>query len=120
MLTDKKLTSCSRLELWGGIECTINRIGNVYLDQLEFSGHYRRTDDIDVIAELGIKALRYPVLWEHHQPAEDATINWEKTAQQLDKLRTNHLTPIAGLVHHGSGPAYTDLLDHLFPDKLAA
>ena len=29
------------------------------------------------------------------------------------------ITPIVGLVHHGSGPRYTDLLDSCFPEKLA-
>jgi len=30
------------------------------------------------------------------------------------------LSLVAGLLHHGSGPRYTDLLDPLFPEKLAA
>ena len=29
------------------------------------------------------------------------------------------MRPIVGLVHHGSGPAYTSLLDSGFPEKLA-
>ena len=29
----------SRLELWGGVECTVNRVGNGYSDQLTVSGH---------------------------------------------------------------------------------
>ena len=55
-------------EIWGGIECTINRVNNHFFDQLEFSGHYQRKDDIAAIARLGIKKIRYPVLWEKHQP----------------------------------------------------
>lgn len=53
-------------ELWGGIEATVNRIGNQYYDQLELSGHAKRSDDIERLAACGIRALRYPVLWEHH------------------------------------------------------
>ena len=30
------------------------------------------------------------------------------------------IRPIAGLLHHGSGPRYTSLVDHAFPEKLAA
>ncbi len=56
------------IEIWGGLEATINRVGDKYLDQSEYSGHYQREDDIDLIASLGIKMLRYPVLWENHQP----------------------------------------------------
>ena len=57
----------SHPELWGGLECTINRIGDTYRDQLQYANHYNRLDDIDRIASLGIRKLRYPVLWEHHQ-----------------------------------------------------
>ena len=53
------------LQIWGGVECTINRVGNQYFDQLEYSGHYHRSEtDLELIASLGIKMLRYPVLWE--------------------------------------------------------
>ncbi len=71
--TDKKLLNSS-LELWGGIECTINRIGNFYHDQLYYSKHYIREDDIEKIADLGIKTIRYPILWEYHKPESDQHI----------------------------------------------
>jgi dTDP-4-dehydrorhamnose reductase len=56
------------LELWGGVECTIARVGDEYRHQLEETGHWRRNDDVDLIASLGIRTLRYPVLWEAHAP----------------------------------------------------
>ncbi len=118
-LMDIKSPSCSP-EIWGGIECTINRVGKDYLSQLEFSGFYNNEELLNKIISLGIKVLRYPVLWEQHQPIEDLQINWTKTAQQLETLQKNGIEPIAGLVHHGSGPSYTDLLDNSFPEKLAA
>jgi len=96
-------------EIWGGIECTINRIGDEYSDQLSATGHYSRCSDIDHIAGLGIKALRYPLLWERHQPAMDAEIDWSWAASQLDCIRRHNITPIAGLLHHGSGPVFTRL-----------
>ena len=34
-------------------------------------------------------------------------------------MQTLGLRPIVGLVHHGSGPTSTNLLDPLFPEKLA-
>jgi dTDP-4-dehydrorhamnose reductase len=118
MLTDKKLLNFN-LELWGGIECTINRIENTYHDQLQFSRHYTREGDIDKIAELGIKTMRYPILWERHQPGSDEKIDWSWTENQLKKFQQNGITPIAGLVHHGSGPVYTDLLSENFATGLA-
>ena len=107
-------------EVWGGIECTINRVHDSFRDQLEYSGHYRRPGDIEQFARLGIKKLRYPVLWEFHQPFQNKKIDWSWTKKQLQSIRDNNITPIAGLVHHGSGPAFTDLNDEEFPYKLAA
>lgn len=124
MLTENKcLTSSKKVhrpEIWGGLECTINRVGDVFRDQLESSGHYHRENDIEEIAALGIRTIRYPILWEKHQLKEKGEPNWDWIEQQLEKLKQHHITPIAGLLHHGSGPAYTNLADPLFPEKFAA
>ena len=106
-------------EVWGGVECTINRVQDVFRDQLLYSGHYTRTGDIERFAELGFKKLRYPILWEHHQPEVNKAIDWTWTERQLHSIRRKHIKPIAGLVHHGSGPAFTDLADTEFPNRLA-
>jgi len=106
-------------EVWGGIECTINRVQDAFRDQLLYSGHYTRPGDIERFAELGIKKLRYPLLWEFHQPVPNQKIDWTWTEKQLHLIRRKHIKPIAGLVHHGSGPAFTDLTDPEFPNKLA-
>lgn len=115
---DTKFPYC-KPELWGGIECTINRVGDCYYDQLEISGHYTRPDDIRLIASTGIRKLRYPILWEKHQPVADGHIDWTWISQQLESIRQCGIMPIAGLVHHGSGPSYTELMDPAFPYKLA-
>lgn len=107
-------------ELWGGIECTINRVGDDFRDQLADGGHYNRNGDIEAFAALGIKKMRYPILWEHHQPDAHGIIQWYETSKQLATLSEHSITPIAGLLHHGSGPPHTDLLDKAFPEKLAA
>ena len=115
---DKQIQYCNP-EVWGGIECTINRVKNNFFDQLHYSGHYYREDDITQITELGIKKLRYPILWEKHQPERNGNIDWSWTSAQLKKLREKNVDVIAGLVHHGSGPAYTNLADENFPYLLA-
>ncbi|MBC7946322.1 MAG: sugar nucleotide-binding protein [Chitinophagaceae bacterium] len=107
-------------EIWGGIECTINRVEDEFRDQLEYAGHYKRLGDIQQFADLGIRKIRYPVLWEYHEPTEDTEIDWQWSTEQLDLIKMQGITPIAGLLHHGSGPAFTDLLDEEFPGKLAA
>jgi len=118
-MSQKNSASC-RPEVWGGIECTINRVGDTFYDQLEAAGYYGRETDLDRMAELGIKALRFPILWERHQPNADQPIDWTRTDEQLGQLRERGILPIAGLVHHGSGPAYTDLSSPDFAEGLAA
>jgi dTDP-4-dehydrorhamnose reductase len=112
--------NCRIPELWGGIECTINRVGAEYKDQLDYSGHYKRRGDIEAFASLGIKVLRYPVLWEKHQPAKNTGIDWRWSDQQLNSIRSSGIKPIAGLLHHGSGPSFTSLYDPEFPYLFAA
>jgi len=109
----------SNLELWGGLECTINRVGDTFRDQLEYTGHYQRPADVDAIAKLGIKAIRFPMLWERHQKNKQQTIDWEWAHQNLTNWKGNGVMPIVGLVHHGSGPLFTNLLDENFPTLIA-
>jgi len=109
-----------RLELWGGHECTVNRTGDAYMDQTERSGHAARIGDLDRFAELGIKTLRYPVLWERVSPDDPNLADWRWTDARLGRLKALDIRPIAGLVHHGSGPRYTDLCDPTFATGLAA
>jgi dTDP-4-dehydrorhamnose reductase len=107
------------IEIWGGMECTINRVGNDYFDQLAYSEHYNRMGDIDRFAELGIRKMRYPVLWEKHKPDEHVPIDWTWVEHKLLQLKANNIQPIAGLVHHGSGPLYVNMLDDSFVYGLA-
>jgi dTDP-4-dehydrorhamnose reductase len=109
-----------RLELWGGVECTMNRVGNVYFQQMRRSGHLDRPSDIDRFADLGITAIRYPVLWEMVAPESPERQDWTWPDERLRRLRERGLRPIVGLTHHGSGPNYTSLVDPSFPEKLAS
>jgi len=108
------------IALWGGVECTINRVGDQFLDQLEHCGHYARPGDIDAIAALGVAAVRYPALWERIAPEGVARADWRGSDRALMRLRELGVEPIVGLVHHGSGPLGTHLLDPHFVDALAA
>ena len=110
----------ARLELWGGAECTVNRTGNTFFDQSCVTGHHDRRDDIDRLAQIGITALRFPLLWERIAPEASDRRDWRWTDERLAHLQRLGIRPIAGLVHHGSGPAYTSLLDDGFAPGLAA
>ena len=105
------------LQLWGGIECTVNRVGDRYFDQLEFSGHHGRIADLERIAELGLRVLRYPLIWERAEAGEQSCFAWAD--ERLARLHALNIEPIVGLVHHGSGPAHTSLTSGCFPEKLA-
>jgi dTDP-4-dehydrorhamnose reductase len=108
------------IEVWGGLECTINRVNDQYFDQLEYAGHYRREEDIELIGALGIKMLRYPIIWEKHEPQEGMEIDWRFVEKNLKRLLEHNITPIAGLVHHGSGPRHVNFFDGSFEAGLAA
>ncbi|HLA59742.1 MAG TPA: family 1 glycosylhydrolase, partial [Puia sp.] len=60
------------------------------------------------------------VLWEKHQPDKTTKINWQWTDRQLATIHDSGMTPIVGLLHHGSGPVFTNLLDPEFPYLLSS
>jgi dTDP-4-dehydrorhamnose reductase len=107
------------MRLWGGIECTRNRVGARSFDQLQRLGHYRRADDLDLIAGLGIQCMRYPLLWETAATSVPGEYDFSFADARLARLRGLRVTPVAGLVHHGCGPEYTHLLDNEFAPGLA-
>lgn len=101
-----------KLEMWAGAECSVVRVGDRYVDQQELTGHTRRRGDLDRLAGLGVRAVRQPVLWERAP-------EWGRIDEQLGRLRELRIRPIVGLVHHGSGPKHTNLLEDSFVRGLA-
>ena len=106
--------------MWAGVECTVNRVGPDYYDQVERSGHAARPADVDALAALGVRTVRYPVLWERVEPDGPERPDWAWTDERMSRLRDLGVRPVVGLVHHGSGPRHTSLVDPAFPAKLAA
>lgn len=105
--------------IWGGIECSIVRIRNVWRDQVAETGHASRLEDLDAVAALGIRTLRYPVLWEAVSPRSSDTAEFGWHDPRLARLRDLGIDVVAGLLHHGSGPRYTSLVAPAFPELLA-
>jgi dTDP-4-dehydrorhamnose reductase len=105
-------------EVWAGVECTVNRVGERYYDQLARNGHHDRPDDIDRLASLGVRAVRFPVLWERVAP-DGAAPDWSWSDERLGRLRELGVRPIVTLLHHGSGPRSTSLVDPGFPERFA-
>lgn len=106
-----------KVAIWGGAEYSVVRINNTVYDQLAQSGHEERLDDLNLFSELNIKTIRYPLLWEKYAGNEKSFFKIHD--QRLSRLQELGIQPIASLLHHGSGPFFTDLYDHNFPHLLA-
>ncbi len=110
----------ARLEIWGGAECTVNRVGDRLFDQLRRTGHDGRSNDLDDVISLGVSRLRVPVLWERVHPSGSLEGDWAWSDAYLARCADSAVRPIIGLLHHGSGPVGTDLLDPAFPSAFTA
>ncbi|MFS4461018.1 family 1 glycosylhydrolase [Bdellovibrio sp. HCB2-146] len=108
------------LKMWIGLECTHNRIQDTFHSQLEKSLHLQRTEEIKSFASLKAERIRYPCLWEIACPVSSEVYDWQCLDEKMAALKHAGLRPIAGLLHHGSGPIDTNLLDPEFPEKFAA
>src|SRR5688572_2926692 len=93
--------------LWAtGIEDTFiphARLGLRALDEYELTQHYKLwKSDFDLVAETGVKVLRWGIPWYRVQPAPDAW-DWEWTDKALDYLvNVKGITPILDLMHYGT------------------
>jgi dTDP-4-dehydrorhamnose reductase len=108
------------LAMWGGLECTINRVGDHWSDQDRRTLHSERgVADLRAFESLGIRMIRYPVLWEATAPDSPDELRFAFSDERMAFLRDSAIEPVVGLLHHGSGPHYTSLVDPGFADKLA-
>lgn len=114
----KRLDLSSKpIEIWGGVECSVVRIEDTIHDQLIMNGHEERITDLELFADLGISKIRYPLLWEKYVTQKDKF--FEIHDNRLEKLKSLNIEPIAGLLHHGSGPVDTNMMKTDFATRLA-
>ncbi len=106
------------LELWGGVECTVNRVGDTFLNQDRAGHRARAVEDLKRFSRLGLRTLRTALHWERF--GEAGAQPWAEWDVLLGTMQSMAINPIVGLLHHGSGPRGTHLLDPEFPEKLAA
>ena len=102
------------MEMWAGFECTLNRVGDSYQDQLLPQEREMRVAALRALPALGVSAFRYRVAWE------DVSTPWAWVTEDLAFLAAHNIKPIIGLIHHGSGPLHTSLLADDFAEGLAA
>jgi dTDP-4-dehydrorhamnose reductase len=104
-------------EVWAGFECAVVRVGDRIVDELALTGHVRRRRDIERLAELGVRRVRYPVLWERIRSRHGrARFDWAD--RRLESLRAAGIAPIVALFHHGTG-LDGEVLEPGFPDAFA-
>ncbi|HEX3467169.1 MAG TPA: family 1 glycosylhydrolase [Candidatus Elarobacter sp.] len=114
------MTCTEALEVWASPEPTVARIDATRTrDQLAETGHEQRDGDVELLAALGVRAARYPVLWEKVAPHDPDRRDYAWAARRLEGLAERNVEPIVTLLHHGSGPRYTNLLDPAFPRLFA-
>ena len=107
-------------EIWASPEPTVARIDALRTrDQLRDTGHETRESDVDLIGQLGVHATRYPVLWEKVAPSDPHVRDYGWAERRLRALADRGVEPIVTLLHHGSGPFYTSLVDPRFPELFA-
>lgn len=90
------------LEISFGLECTINPVNSFYNKQILFYDYLRRAANLDLFAWLGIKKLRYPLLWETVVLHSMEEMNRKGIDSRMKCIHELDITPIAGLLHYGS------------------
>jgi len=81
------------------------------------SGHDERIDDLDRIAALGLRTLRYPAIWERIE--RNGVCDWTWQDKRIDCLARLGIDPVLHLLHHGSGPFGVSLLNRDLPERFA-
>jgi dTDP-4-dehydrorhamnose reductase len=120
-LADLTAPARAPLEVWASPEPTVARIdADTVRDQCAETGWTVRAGDVERIADLGVGGCRFPVLWEHAAPHAPQARDFRAQRAGIERLRERCVEPIVTLLHHGSGPRYTDLLDPAFPELFAA
>jgi len=91
------------------------------LDEYELTQHSKLwRGDFDLVAETGVKVVRWGIPWYRVQPAQDQW-DWEWTDKALDYLvNIKGITPILDLMHYGT-PLWLDnsFINSSYPQLVA-
>lgn len=90
------------------------------LDEYELTGHYDRLEaDLDLHAQLGVRAVRHGIPWHRIEPAPGRW-DFEWADRPLEGLLARGIQPIVDLVHYGL-PAWLEdaYLNPDYPARVA-
>lgn len=107
------------MELWGGVECAFVHTDRCTVDQLVLTGHDSRPADLQLLADLGLDAVRYPLLRDRIWPSDAAAPDWSWPDERLGTLKRLGIRPVVTLLHHGTRHGQSDLRSEQFADELA-
>lgn len=90
------------------------------LDEYALTGHYERwKEDFGLMAELGVRTVRYGLPWHLINPAPGQW-DWGFADRTLERLLELGIDPIVDLVHYGLPPWIADaFLNPDFPERMA-
>ena len=107
-----------------GIENTFipqSRFGMRALDEYALTQHYQQwKTDLDLVAETGVRALRWGIPWYKVQPAPNRW-DWAWVDQVLDYMVNGKgIAPILDLMHYGT-PLWLEnsFVNHQYPERVA-
>lgn len=90
------------------------------LDEYELTDHYGRwSEDLDLMAQLGVPCARYGIPWHRINP-RPGVWEWRWADEPLEKLLELGIAPIVDLVHYGLPPWIEDaFLNPDYPQYVA-
>ena len=108
--SDVQTDGPAALEMWGGLECTVNRVGDDYFTtSSNATATPTAIGDLDRFAALGIRAHPLSGAVGTHRAGRPGSADWSLGRPTPGRRCASlGITPIVGLVHHGSGPRHTE------------
>jgi dTDP-4-dehydrorhamnose reductase len=98
----------SGLSRYGGVECTINRVGDRYFSQLARNGHPRAVWTTSIGSRTSASGRYVSRSWEELAPRIAGPGNQLAGHRRAARAHARAgYSPDRGLLHHGSGPRYT-------------